>query len=242
MLTAYFDETGDEAHPVGPLVGVGGAIASVEQWDKLETGWREILDGAGVPNLHMREFTYGCGCFEGWEEPRRRALLGPLLDLIVENVPTVCGAAISKSAMRGLDEEQRVRLGPAYRCGLRLCLEYAISYATSVDDKVQVFVEGNNTFGGEPDLCRQLITMQAEQSGIDPKHVVGVASQNEYIVPLQVADLIAYEMYKELDRRVSRPGDSARYPYTQLERIDGLFRFMASTERLLLEFPEPIEA
>jgi len=57
------------------------------------------------------------------------------------------------------------------------------------------------------------------------------------VVPLQAADIIAYEMHKEFDRQLYRPSAKPRYGYQRIVKMcnrmghnQALFRFFTKTE------------
>jgi hypothetical protein len=57
------------------------------------------------------------------------------------------------------------------------------------------------------------------------------------VVPLQAADIIAYEMHKEFERRLFRAGAEPRYGYQRIVKMSSrlghnqpLFRFFTKTD------------
>lgn len=60
ILKAYFD---DSKH-TNELLTVGGYLSDVESWGRFETEWKQILDQAKVPYLHMKEFWHKDGIYK----------------------------------------------------------------------------------------------------------------------------------------------------------------------------------
>jgi len=64
-LTAYFDASGTE-HSGTELV-VSGFVSTVKKWKGFEREWRALLDDAGIPYFHMKEFAPSTGIFASWK-------------------------------------------------------------------------------------------------------------------------------------------------------------------------------
>jgi hypothetical protein len=47
--TAYFDASGSRSE--GPILAVGGAIASIKAWDEFDTHWKNILKKLASKNF-----------------------------------------------------------------------------------------------------------------------------------------------------------------------------------------------
>src|SRR5712692_3211979 len=82
---AYFDESGNEELP--GYFGVAGFAGSDYQWSIFEKLWKEALDGAAAPYLHMREFAHSVEAFEGWkgDDSRREQLMAGVVRAILES-------------------------------------------------------------------------------------------------------------------------------------------------------------
>jgi hypothetical protein len=87
MLKAYFDESGEHDPQTNNLLRlhVGGVLASSEIWNLIDENWREALSAAHINHFHMKDFAHSRGEFQGWDEVRRRRMLGSLLDILAEH-------------------------------------------------------------------------------------------------------------------------------------------------------------
>lgn len=69
-FSARLDETGTDGN--SPYTVVGGAVATVDQWEGLEAGWGALLARNGVSAFHTYEFNTGIGDFAGWSPFKRK--------------------------------------------------------------------------------------------------------------------------------------------------------------------------
>jgi hypothetical protein len=93
-IEVYADETGpnSEAGVIkGKLewAGVGGCMATVDQWAEFNVKWRKVLDDAGVPFFHFSEFADKQNSSEkkdwpyfGWSEEKRSDFLFKLATIV----------------------------------------------------------------------------------------------------------------------------------------------------------------
>ena len=147
MLTAYYDESGDDNDPKAKICGMAGAIATKHQWDRLEVKWKARLDLDGLEYFHMKEYAHSTGIFTEWksDEDRRRKLLADLWSLIEEVNPIFCGAFIPLEYYRdSLDGWQKSQLIGAYFLTYQACIATAFvtfqsDYGDQVEEMITVF-------------------------------------------------------------------------------------------------------
>jgi len=70
FFSARLDETGTDGS--SPYTVVGGAIATVDQWERLDLAWERMLATYKVPEFHSKEFNAEDGIFRGWSDLKRR--------------------------------------------------------------------------------------------------------------------------------------------------------------------------
>jgi len=103
MFTACFDAGGSQ-HDQRFLV-VAGFVSSVDGWIKFDEAWRCRLEQDGIRYFHMVEFAQFRKEFKtGWKgnEPRRRALLSDLMEIIRRHVPRKFGCVIENKQFKDL--------------------------------------------------------------------------------------------------------------------------------------------
>ena len=77
IVTAYLDESKSD-----PMFVLGGLVSTASGWARFSREWRKVLKESNVPYLHMKEFAFFRGVFAEWTERMRRSFLNRLLFLI----------------------------------------------------------------------------------------------------------------------------------------------------------------
>jgi hypothetical protein len=125
-VTAFFDESGHSAST--RVVAIGGAMSTPKRWGNLREKWTAILSKFKVKIFHMTDFENRQGEFEGWDEDRKRALLGELFEAIKENPLMLIGAAVVVAHFNEIDVS---RLTPPFTDAWYLCYQSCFTEALS---------------------------------------------------------------------------------------------------------------
>ncbi|MEA1675249.1 hypothetical protein [Nitrospirillum sp. BR 11163] len=205
MYTAYFDKSGqhDEAgHMV--RISVAGCIASDEQWAALSSQWASAISHCGISMFHMAEFESGRGEFSGKINGRTgegKALLGQLLDIMVEHVPLFVGTFRDFEKVGGpIHAEYRKGVSDILKT-LALNSEVRSGYPIRV-----VFAKHQAYSAGDVSSFRATIDHEKVRFSD-----VGVGEPRD-TVPLQAADIFAYEFSRHV-RYSDRP---MRFPFSYI--------------------------
>ena len=223
MLSSFFDESGDEQDPKSKICGMAGCIASSVQWDKFSIKWKDRLDRDGLAYFHMKEYAHSTGIFTEWkgDEPRRRLLLGDLWDLIEEVNPLFCGAFIPLEYYRdALDGYQRKELVGSYFLTYQSCIAMAFTMfhmedGDRVEEMITVF-DDKKGFRERVNDFYDFLLQAADYGGRMPPPIFRDMRQ---ILPLQAADMVAYESHREYARRLYDPEKKPRWGFLRLEGI-----------------------
>jgi hypothetical protein len=210
MLTGYFDESGEDDPDTGHLVNltIGGSFASFEVWQNVSEQWKRALDQEGVKVFHMKHFEHYRGEFAWFlpdgtrDKARHNGFLNVLLDIICSqvkyhvgfgNVPVVNapGKKFTEAYERGIvDALMHAGKESAFTFNEPVSLVFAIHKEFS-EHKIQAY--------------HRLINWE------DARLASSTVGRPEYIYPLQVADLVAYELSRQ-----QRPNAPDRYPMKRL--------------------------
>lgn len=213
---AYFDESGSEEPP--DYFGVAGFVGSDSQWSVFDELWNHALATTDAPYLHMREFAHSVDAFTDWkgDSARREQLMAGVVAAVLQSDLTAVGSALRVADFAALTKKQRTRLRSPYFCCLQEVL-WGFAVTTLYEDpKVEVHVTGDRHRQHE-DTTRKLIralrkigepfaNLSDELNFADMRQTPG----------LQAADLLAYEMVKELKNQDARPEDQMRWPLDQI--------------------------
>lgn len=249
LLRAYFDESGHAKDPNLHFTGMAGFVAPTQVWHKVEERWKAVTVspqyGLRRP-FHMREFVHkDLGQFKGWEQERKDSLYRSLIQILVEFEVIPTGCIVSSAAFRSLNAQQQVALRSPYYVALHECIRGACSQALAL----------------EPETVDMVFAMQSEYGTLSPqgennadnsgtterlfygikRHVpelgryMGVYGSGEpkTTIPLQAADMLAYEMTKEYENLLGTQR-LIRKSYQALMRYGGRRPLVKFFDRLAL--------
>ncbi len=217
-LDIYLDESG--THNGSDTVVVGGFISTADRWLKFEAEWRRALDDFGIDMFRMSKFANRADVFRDWPEPLRQARLQRLINIIRDHVGGSVGVAIPVTKFNlMLSDKAKKYCGGAY--GLAA---------------IFLFIDVGNTIHEIHKEARAAYVMEAGALGAS--EVLRVFQQNmrdpeqrerlrllslrfedkRKYLPLQAADILAYELYKHLPKQPITDNLS-RYPLRQLAEL-----------------------
>jgi hypothetical protein len=229
-IAAYFDDSHSEG-----ILTVAGYLSSVEDWDAaFVPAWRTMLGDSCWPTTPVPEFKssdcrHGRGSFLGWPRDERRQLTTRAVDII--------NTAIQRDAMVGF--AMLVEMPPDWDKNFKsqfvhfaytICFGMVVRMALRLTEGV---VEDGSTmqfiFDEQRGIEGRSIEMFKEarrifvpsQSLVDIPLPIFVDSAK--VLPIQAADLLAHETYKEYKNRREN-----RDPSTALTRLlDGRLHYAA---------------
>lgn len=215
-FTAYFDDSGSPDST--SAVVVAGFLTSDEQWIHFQRNWNDTLNRFGIPLFHMKEFAHSVGEFSKFKNNRedREFFLRQLLSHIALRVRHSCGHAVLMSDFRKVNESYAFEawdFTPYSLCG-RTCLASVSNWAAEQsipEDQISyVFEDGSK---GKGTLIHRIL----RDKGITP-----IFKKKHESVPLQAADLFAYEMLagsRAIFEKSVDSFDDLRYPIRQLRSL-----------------------
>jgi len=188
----------------GGVLAIGGYLASVDVWDRyFDPRWRAALCKSPAPIKEFKASDCRCGWgdFENWTKQERDDLEARVVGIL-----EACG---EHGVMMGLgtaievpyssDTEMRRRLeGYGYIMCVGQIIHNTLNWAAKLSpgDGVQFI------FDREPKLQGHALTMfDKMRDAFDLNVLAGVGSpqfeHSHVLAPLQAADLLAYETYRE---------------------------------------------
>jgi hypothetical protein len=232
-LTLYADESGHADDPLLYYAGMAGFVAEAGAWEVFEGEWKELLRIAGVNELHMRHFVHSEGEFTKWKgkehEPERQMFLGRAIEIIKNARPVPIGAVVSLRDFESLTESQRISFLDPYYVAFQACTSGAALQAIyeDKDERVAMVYSYNKEFGtGRPGEVYSVDQAgRAEQlwHAMKRSHGRHCARMGSYgsstpreMMPLQAADLLAYELCHEFENQLKRPDLGMRWPLRQM--------------------------
>ena len=211
----YFDRS--ELGSPADVVAVSGYLGAEEHWNEFQPAWSRVLSEFDVEIFHMVEFENRLGAFTNWDQDRRTALLGQLIDLIANHAFVAIGAAMVLDDYNALSNEDKTLLGHPYAlCGVKAVAdtfrwidarleaaaatgEWSVTERENAARVEFVFEQGRDQGAGE--LESQLRREQQNWSR-SAGRIVNVTFGDKQIAALQAADFAAYETTKQLVRTI----------------------------------------
>lgn len=221
MLTSYMDETGHSDDPNVNYVGMAGFVAPLGEWGIFAEHWQNTLDNARLKEpFHMKDFAHSQGQFKGWKEKKekRQMLYGRLMEIIRGTKATPVGAIVSLKDFRSLTKPQQSSFLDPYYVAFQTCTRgAAIEAVFAPPEETVAMVYGfQSEFGGR---AEQLWCAIKESYEFGNRMGSYASSTPKQFVQLQVADVFAYELGREFERQVKRPGCDMRWGLKQILRM-----------------------
>jgi hypothetical protein len=193
-LAAYFDDSG--SHSDSPITAMGGIVASADEWNKFTSEWHERLEADGIAVFHMADCQNGSGEFrEDWTQERKDVFVKDLTEIINRNVQLFIGVVVPQVNfdVAKLDFPT-VTKSPIEFCADYSCVQLAV-WAEKSDDRknmAMVFDDGSK-------IMKEMLNLFSGKNKPDWNKVYGSRKKN---IPLQAADLFAYELFRRYRSQV----------------------------------------
>ena len=220
MFTAYSDESGS---PNNHALVIAGFVASDQQWHEFERNWTDTLRQFGVSLFHSAEFAHSVGEFSKWKghqhnpalKDERQWFLRQLLAHIKLRTRFCYSHGVRMNEWRQADEIYFLSalLQPYALCGrtaVKSVSEWATRSKISATEIQYVFEDGAKHKG----LLQKRL--------IKDKRFAPIFKKKHEAVPLQAADLLAYETlagFRDIFDRSVTDFDDLRYPFRIMEEV-----------------------
>jgi hypothetical protein len=201
-LTAYFDESG--THHGSEAVAVAGYLSTSEGWLAFRAEWEAALANFNIPMFHMTDFALSQQQFKGWPEPKRRECFARLLEIINRNVIGSVGMVIPTRAFEvAFAAGSRAFVGGPYGLAAMQCAMALgqVMRLSGIKASIHyVFESGAEGYG---QVAQAFQTLLDDAGSREYFRVRSLAFQNKLeTVPLQAADILAYELYKQTPKQL----------------------------------------
>jgi hypothetical protein len=222
MFGVFLDESG--THAGSRVTAVAGYVVSEESLLLLEREWIASLNEHQIDELHMKEFVPPYGKQAAWDESKKRALLEPLIALIHRHSSLGVGAAVVMDEFMQSTHARALAAAPGiifspYQWCLRFCINQVAEWADANghDGPFDYTLDQGDT--NRHWVTQDFNDLRAD-SRLRQKYRLGSINfeDSQRVPALQCADLLAYEMYKEMDRLLSQSERRTRGSFVALFR------------------------
>jgi hypothetical protein len=226
-LAAYFDASGTKAEQ--QVWAIGGWIAELDQWSRFCGRWREMIKSAPFrPEVkpekrifHSAELESQVGIYEGWTKTEKQNFQNEAFTIIEDLQLFPISTAVVKADWDALNirlprlkqDHQGNYFVHAFHATMKNVQEWLRDQR--VEASVNYVFEAGDL--GQPEIERALHRAWEDPEDRTFLHMSGWTMTGKHVLPLQAADIWAYESYKHMINRVI--GDrtrNVRYPYQRL--------------------------
>ena len=198
---------------------MAGFVADAEAWERFSVDWQDTLDGACIAYFRMADFESRHGQFKEWTDNERRENLNKFLVIIKKYTVLSVGWVVPKKSFDTIFSESAKEIcGDAYGLAAIACFRSIGKLATDpgLDAWVEFVIE-SGTRG------RRALEWIVREGSKDPEwrednRIASLAFRDKRrFLPLQAADILAYELYKHLQKQLGLTQQRQdRYPLLQL--------------------------
>ena len=209
-LLACFDESRVPDQVAGiTAFAIGGYVAPVEQWTKFKQEWKRALTRYKIDDFHMTDFENYQKQFKDWSQELHLECIKGLVKIIRGNCLIGVGASLivnDYAALRsGLDGEHLPDDDPYYLC-LQHCLFLLTKKIPLAVGEIEFVFDDSPKYKGEASNLYQLLRKHGSAVKRDSLGSLSFLQAKNFL-PLQAADVLAYEVCKDALHRTtgSRP-------------------------------------
>jgi len=218
MLTAYMDETGHSQDEKQHFNGMAGLMAPTEYWEVFEGRWDRLLTKFKLPYIHMKEMWK---LLDGWSKTKTEKLSAAVWKIIKETRAIPIGSIIPMDDFRFLEENLRRYALDPYYLAMQDCIRLSTVSITpgpfwSPDTRVRMVFSDQVEFKYE---AQRMFDAAVKADKTKPRVASPAFEDMRDVLPLQAADVVAYEIYKEYERTYYNLSRKKRYGYEQLEEM-----------------------
>ncbi len=243
MLQIYMDESGTDDG--APVVTVGAYIARPSVWNDFTKRWNRQKYPINV--FHAADCANCRGEFEGWEKAARDEYVAKLLPVLGDTnmlLPYATGIVLKDfDALIDKDDPAREYLGTPYGA----CFHWLVQ--TILEDLQEQRLDFFHETNDFKDDALQTFAIVKESN---PHRSLSLAfATKEEFVPLQAADILAYEANKRLRKPKSEPDRRAfaalkiegrgRVRYFDKDNLPGLIGEMRQAHEQFIRIIEELK-
>lgn len=202
VLTAYIDESG--THDTSRAFSMAGYIAHSDAWEHFAVEWQKALDDFEIDFFHMAEYESGLGQFEGWSPELKIERLGRLIRIINDHAIASFATAILLTDYNAVitPEADKFMGGPyGLAATLNMMSLSETLNLTGAEGSIRYVYESGAVGAGQ--VLQVFNENEADPARKADLRLLSIGFENKrQFLPLQAADILAYEHHKHLPRQV----------------------------------------
>jgi hypothetical protein len=201
------DESGTHG---GPVIVLGGYLTDAAEWKRLGSAWMGVLKREGLKAFHAKDCMAQTRDFENWDWKRADRVYKELISIIdAYNLYAVAIAIVTADFRTLISPEMREQIGDEYHIAIQKCFggfANLIRNGTAANELIAYVFEEQQQFRPRAlEIFREIV------QDCDGERTFRLGSMDYgdrlKFAPLQTADIIVYETYREMDRRIGQKYD-----------------------------------
>jgi uncharacterized protein DUF3800 len=217
-MTAYFDESG--THKGSPVIIVAGCLSTNEQWAKFSEEWRAVLKRYGLDYFRMSQFENRKGPFKSLTDSDRHRLLEQLIGFIKIRQRIGIGIKLKVADYYevGRDFPFLFHKQPYAFCAMQCQIQLRLwAERNQHNEPIAYVYESGADYTGQILSAYDFARKIAPQLG-DALRLGSLSFGSKYdLLPLQAADVLAYETYKDVSNWLAGSPRPLRWPLMKLD-------------------------
>ena len=225
---SFVDEAGHAKDPNQKYLCLAGLLATETSWKRFDAEWLSACDAEGLREpFHMKDLAASRKEFGGWEEEKRRRLLGGLVSTIKRAGAIPIGSVVSVNGTGAVPPEILRAFKDAHFLAFQH-LTYQIAVAASIQLKpgpvTMVFAHHPEHSDGLANTAQLWEAVREHNSIVRLFMESYVCGQQADYPGLQAADFWAYELrhHFEVIRTTAR---EPRWPFRQFVKLGLNYKF-----------------
>lgn len=207
MFAIYCDDSGtDEGNRVASVAGFLGKVA---RWEAFQKQWGRALKEFGIKTMHRADLESFVGEYKGWNGAHRTRFLQRVQPIIREHMTVPIGSAVIKEDFRKIIPKHiQEQFEGVYGWCAHDCL-VAVSHWYShrgYRKPIQWVFEAGTIGHGQVDAMFRELNSNPKTRG--QYYIKGWSFQDKSIIPLQAADVLAYEVFKQVTNQIVDKGEN----------------------------------
>jgi hypothetical protein len=210
MMEAYFDESG--THHTSPVMAVAGYLLRPDACLRLQYDWQECLRSYGLPYFRMSECANGAGAFSKIPMDQRISIERRLIETIKLRTEVGFACSVIVEEFNKLTHESfRKSFGSAYTMCCNWCIHEVGQWAerSGYNGKIAYFFESGHDEQNETNRILARIAIHPELKDAY-RYASHTFAEKRLVVPLQAADILAWQWHSAAKRLLKDPEAIAR--------------------------------
>ena len=230
VLHGYFDESG--THADSDSIVLAGFLSTAHQWERFETDWNKALTEYELPFFHMTDFAVKAGVYADWTEHVRRARLAHLMRIIDNSTIRSYGVSLSKKIFEGAFSTSAQRfIDSPYSFASKCCFLLVASDLREMGSEVWATHVLEDGARGKGEVLAAYEALTEIPDGKASTRILSLRFEDKRnFVPLQAADILAYELYKEHPNQTGQRDSQQRMPFHLLFQMPHRWIYLGEQE------------